>query len=222
MKLLTTSNYKTSKSLELGYLTGILHLAPSTKSGYNVCPKASKGCAEACLNTSGHGRFEATQTARIRKTVQYYTERDAFVSQLRKDIEALKRKAVRENLRPAVRINGTSDLPNLAIQMANEFPEVQFYDYTKILRTFKLRPANYHLTFSRSEENLEKCLEAMSKGYNVAMVFDVLPDSYLGKTVINGDEHDLRFLDPRGVIVGLTEKADAKVDKYGFVIRQAA
>ncbi len=51
----------------------------------------------------------------------------------------------------------------------------------------------------------------LAKGHNVAMVFGVkseldLPKSYLGYEVINGDESDLRFLDPKNVIIGLRYK----------------
>ena len=48
-----------------------LHLAPHTLSGYNVCPHASKGCAEACLNTAGRGRMNMVQDARIKKTIMF-------------------------------------------------------------------------------------------------------------------------------------------------------
>ena len=39
-----------------------------------------------------------------------------------------------------------------------------------------------------------------------------------GFRVIDGDKDDLRFLDPKGVVVGLKVKGKAKQDKSGFVI----
>ena len=36
--------------------------------------------------------------------------------------------------------------------------------------------------------------------------------------VIDGDTHDMRFKDPRNVVVGLKAKAEAKVEDNGFVI----
>ena len=82
-------------------------------------------------------------------------------------------------------------------------------------------PSNYHLTFSRSEANEADCRRVLEAGGNVAVVFGCpFPQTYLGATVINGDEHDLRHLDPRGgFIVGLTPKGrKAKRDASGFVV----
>ena len=44
-----------------------------------------------------------------------------------------------------------------------------------------------------------------------------MPAMYWETTVFNGDESDLRFLDPKGVIVGLYMKGKAKKDNTGFV-----
>jgi hypothetical protein len=103
------------------------------------------------------------------------------------------------------------------------FPHVQFYDYTKNPSRMKkyLRgemPANYHLTFSRSECNHETCLEILEMGGNVAAVFEKMPETWCGKEVISGDDHDLRFLDKTGVVVGLKAKGKAKKDLSGFVV----
>src|SRR4051812_18854840 len=110
MKLLTAANVKTMKGESLGYLTAILHLAPARLSGFNTCPMASKGCAAACLNTAGRGRFTRTQEARIRKTREFFNQREQFVALLVKDILALVRRAARQNLVPVIRLNGTSDI----------------------------------------------------------------------------------------------------------------
>jgi hypothetical protein len=220
MKLLTTKNYKTLKGEAFGYATAILHLAPFKLSGKNVCPKASKGCSQSCLNTAGHGRYSNVQNARKNRTLRFFNEREVFERDLIADIETQIRRARKNNLIPAIRPNGTSDLPALAIKMAKSFPEVQFYDYTKIAKTFeKELPKNYHLTFSRSENNENECFEVLKKGYNVAMVFDKLPKTYKGYKVVDGDKSDLRFLDKKGVIVGLSAKGKARHDKSGFVIR---
>lgn len=228
MKLLTTSNPKLMKGQSLGYMSFVMHLAPSTLSGYNTCPMASAGCASACLNTAGRGRFTATQEARIRKTKWFFNDRDTFMAQLVKDIEAAIRKAARENMTPVFRLNGTSDIrwetvpvvggfPNIM----SVFPNVQFYDYTKLTNRRDI-PANYHLTFSRSESNDSFVSAAVGAGMNVAVVFDTLPQTYLGRPVIDGTETDLRFLDSEGVIVGLLAKGKGKRDTSGFVILQKA
>lgn len=227
-KLLTKgmSNAKTAKGGDLGITNVILHLAPGKLSGHNACPMASAGCLAACLNTAGRGRFDEIQQARIAKTAKFYADPNAFVNQLAVEIAALQRKAARLGTLPAVRLNGTSDIrwelfsvvyndvtyPNLM----TAFPAVQFYDYTKIPNRRNL-PTNYHLTFSLSETNDRHALQALASGMNVAVVFDSVPDSWSGYEVIDGDQHDFRFLDKAGVIVGLKAKGKAKKDESGFV-----
>ena len=234
MHLLTTGNPKLMKGEKKGYLSFVLHLAPSNLSGYNTCPMASNGCRAACLNTAGRGGLfkagtstNSIQEARIRKTRMFFEDRDAFLSLLVADIRAAVRMAERKNLIPVFRLNGTSDIrwesvsvegfPNLM----GMFPVQQFYDYTKLANRRDL-PANYHLTFSRSESNAEQVDIAMLNGMNIAVVFDVVPSTYLGRPVVDGDETDLRFLDARGVIVGLKAKGKGKKDTSGFVILQKA
>lgn len=219
MKLLTENNAKVAKGLEFGYLNIILHLAPFNLSGHQVCPKASAGCASACLNTAGMGVFSNVQNARKEKTLRYFNDRDGFIADVVKDVNSAIKKAKKKGLKLAVRLNGTSDLPMLAIKVAKMFPDVQFYDYTKIAKTFDRElPSNYHLTFSRSEVNDAEVDTILAKGFNVAMVFDKLPETYKGYKVIDGDENDLRFLDAKNVVVGLKAKGKAKKDDSGFVI----
>lgn len=224
MKLLTVGNTKTVKGEAMGYMTFIMHLAPSTLSGYNTCPMASKGCAAACLNTAGRGRFTATQEARIRKTRWFFEDRPTFMAQLVKDIQAAIRKAERETMIPVFRLNGTSDIrwENIPVggrrNIMEMFPSQTFYDYTKLQNRVNL-PSNYHLTFSRSEENYTAVDTMMAQGYNTAIVFDTLPAVYNGYKVIDGTETDLRFLDPKNVIVGLLAKGKAKKDLSGFTVQ---
>lgn len=223
MKLLTASNPKLMKGTKKGYLSFILHLAPGKISGYQVCPKASEACLDVCLNLSGRGRFDKVQSARIRKTKMFFENREAFMDQLVKDIQAGIRKAERENLIPVFRLNGTSDIRWETVKVGQSknifarFPEIQFYDYTK-LPNRKNIPENYHLTFSRSESNHSDCGEAFLNGMNVAVVFSEVPEMWNHIEVHNGDETDLRFLDPPSVFVGLKAKGKAKKDQSGFVV----
>lgn len=219
MKLLSTQNFKTIKGEKLGYLTGVLYLAPAKISGYEVCPRRSKGCTAACLYTAGMGAFSTVQQARINKTKLFFEDRENFLTQLKKDIKALVKKANKLNFKPAVRLNGTSDIEWIRFGIMEEFPEVQFYDYTKVLSRLKDKiPANYNITFSKSETNEMDCRWALNLGFNVAVVFKQLPKTYLARPVVNGDETDVRFEDARGVIVGLTAKGKAKKDNSGFVV----
>ena len=72
-------------------------------------------------------------------------------------------------------------------------------------------PPNYHLTYSLNEDNYDKAMEVLKQGGNVAVVFrNELPQTFKGYRVINGDEHDLRLLDPKNVVVGLKGKRQGK------------
>lgn len=235
MKLLSTGNPKVLKGMSQGYNTYILHLAPAELSGYgNTCPKATEGCKAACLNTAGRGgmfkKGETTnviQKARIRKTILFFTDRRQFMLDLFDDIRKAIKQSEKLGLTPVFRLNGTSDLAwekyTLNEQTVFEaFPNVQFYDYTKILGRKVANIPNYHLTFSAADGNDADVEKAIAAGMNVATVFGLkktqpMPETYNGITVFNGDESDLRFLDPKGVIVGLYAKGKAKKDTTGFV-----
>jgi len=227
MKLLSTGNPKLMKGEKQGYLSFVLHLAPSDLSGYNTCPMASAGCRAACLNTAGRGgifkKGESTnviQKARIAKTRMFFEDRETFMLQLVREVKAAIRQAEKKNMIPCFRLNGTSDIRWETVSIGGHknimemFPQVQFYDYTKLTNRRNL-PANYHLTFSRSESN-EAALSTVEQ--NIAVVFNTLPGVYLGRPVISGDDTDLRFLDPVGVVVGLKAKGKARKDTSGFTV----
>ena len=105
-----------------------------------------------------------------------------------------------------------------------EFPTVQFYDYTKVFKRMEMyckgqMPSNYHLTYSLNEDNKDLAFEVLKMKGNISMVFrKYLPTEYEGYQVVNGDESDLRFLDKKNCIVGLIAKGDAKKDSSGFVL----
>ena len=222
MVLLSTANTKTLKGEKYGYKTYIMHLAPSLISGFQTCPKASAGCAAACLNKAGMGAFSNVQLARINRTKMFFQERDVFMTQLANEIRRAVKKAKKEGLQLLVRPNGTSDIPweKIRVEGARNifelFPEVQFYDYTAIPN--RTVPENYHLTFSRKESNSADVATALRNGLNVAVVFDKLPATYLGRPVVSGDDTDIRVNDPKGVVVGLKAKGPAKKDLSGFVV----
>lgn len=214
---------KGDKSSE--YLTAILYMAPHTSNsrGINLCPKASNGCAKACLYTSGRGRFSSVQNARTAKAEWFISDREGFLEQLHRELLDFSRYARLRGKKPAVRLNGTTDILWETLLDMSVYPEIQFYDYTKyqVRRKAEALP-NYHLTFSRSETLDPQDIPPMLERMNVAVVFDSLPKEYLGIPVIDGDKTDLRFLDPSGVIVGLTAKGDAKKDTSGFVIHRGS
>ena len=230
------SQTKMAKGEKFGYKTAILHLAPYDLSGRNVCPKATKGpggCIAPCLNTSGRGQMGSVQKARINKTNLFWKNKNAFLWQLSLEIEQLKKRAASQGFKFAVRLNGTSDLPFHRMKvdgggsLMHLHPDVQFYDYTKVLNYLDHDLKNYHITFSDSGKNQADQIAAMEKGANVAVVFkDRLPKRWRishgtscnDRRVIDGDAHDLRFKDPMGVVVGLVAKGlGRKVTKNSFI-----
>jgi len=223
-KLLNSGNYKTRKGEKYGWKTYGIHLAPYNLSGKNVCASASAGCSAACLNTAGRGSMHSVQDARVKKTRRFFEDRDGFLSQLFKEIKSSIKSATKKELKSCFRLNLTSDILWERI-VVKDFPEVQFYDYTKHLKRFvrflegKL-PSNYHLTYSRDETTPDTLIKSLcASGGNVAVVFRrKLPKTWLGIEVIDGDDSDLRFEDGNGKIVGLVEKGKAKDDDTGFVV----
>lgn len=230
------SNAKTPKGEALGWLTGVLYLAPHAASGTNVCPMASIGCINACLGvTAGMVAFTpSVMKSRIKKTREYFDNRPTFLAKLCRDIARLIKAAEKRGLRAAVRLNGTSDILWERVRLPNgntlmqEFSNVHFYDYTKHNPAKRTElPQNYTLTFSLSEATGSelRAAAALTAGWNVAVVFRVksgkaLPETFTlnGTTlpVLDGDESDTRFLD-RGNVIGLHAKGAAFKDTSGFV-----
>lgn len=230
--LFGTQNNKTVKGEAKGYKTFIIYMSPEKQNtlGKNLCPKASEGCKQSCLFTAGMGAFSNVKIGRINKTEYFLKDRVGFMQQAAKEIKKAVKKHGAENI--AIRLNGTTDIPfeNIPFEFEGEvysnimeiFPDVQFYDYTKVFNRFtKKLPANYDLTFSRSEDerNQTEAEALLILGHNVAAVFkNQLPAFYGGYQIIDGDETDLTFLHPKGVILGLKAKGKAKKDISGFVI----
>lgn len=256
------NNAKTTKG-DGEFATAIMYLAPATSlEGINVCPMAeAAGCTKACLFTAGRGRMSNVQEARLNKTRRYRDDRAAFMAELVADLERFQRWCSKRGVKPAVRLNGTSDIQwevghpckrtkrdtfgfadgeREFASIMEAFPNVQFYDYTKIAkRVYRDLPANYHLTLSYSMASKAYAgmilKAARETGANVAVVFrnkaevahlvgrnlflanDWNAES-VDRMVFNGDDTDLRFTDPKGVIVALYAKGEAKRDKTGFVI----
>jgi len=210
------------------YVTAIMYLKPYKTifkgKVHNLCAMADKAkCHEGCLNTAGRGQMGVVQRGRERKTQLYFSDRIGFMDALINDLTIFSRRQRKKNIQPCVRLDGTSDT-GMGAKVAPQFPEIQFYDYTKVIkRAYQDRPSNYHITLSYSEADpdyAEQVLTAVREtGTNAAVVFrDKLPKTFKGLPVIDGDKDDLRFLDPQGVIVGLKAKGKAKNDRSGFVI----
>ena len=240
---------KAVKAESYGWLNAINYMAPASTAGVgNLCPHASPGCLALCLGWySGQAGIVSKGTgarignngarkSRAAKARLFMHDRQAFMAEMVAGIERAQREATRKGLKLCVRLNGATDIawermrPVGWVQpIMDSFPQVQFVDYTKskaraLAHAAGKLPANYHLTFSRSETNEADCEEVLAAGGNVAVVFaGPLPKGYLGVTVVDGDKHDLRHLDPKGpvgCVIGLSPKGSkAKADKSGFVVR---
>lgn len=229
-KLLSSSSPKIDKSNKIQdqYFSRIMYLAPSDLADgkKTTCPYSKIAmCEEPCLNTAGLGGvYSSIQNARIRKSLLYFNEYDNFMEQLVSDITKFEKECDKLGKQPSLRLNGTSDI-QWEYQTVNGktvfdmFPEIQFYDYTKIPTRNINGIDNYHLTWSYSEANKKyaKLFDIVLE--NKAVVFRKdIPKTFKGLEVINGDEHDMRFLDKDNVVVGLKAKGKAKQDYSGFVI----
>jgi len=221
---------KTVKGNDDGYLTAIMYMTPWKSFGVNLCPSAElAACIVGCLNTAGRGAMNSVQKGRARKTEWYVKDRAGFMAQLFKDLTRFETYCAKRDLKPCVRLNGTSDIRFETIlidgkTIFDHFPEIQFYDYTKIANRKCDHIANYDLTFSYSEANPAYAKQvniALERGLNIAVVFrdkDQIPETFLGLPVINGDKNDMRFQDPKQSVVALYAKGKARKDTSGFVI----
>jgi hypothetical protein len=237
-KFFSTDSAKAIKAEKYGWLNAINYMAPHTTGGAgNLCPDSSAGCRALCLGMySGQAAMvtdlengtNAVRESRIAKSQFFMTERLSFMAEMEQHIRAMIRKADRESKKLAVRPNGSTDIAFEYIRGYNgqtlpeQFPEIQFVDYTKSMKRMlnPNRPRNYHLTFSLSETNMHEAMHVLANRKNVAVVFGHgQPETFMGHRVIDGTEHDLRHLDEQPVIVGLDPKGKkAKNDKSGFVV----
>lgn len=246
--IFSIENPKAVKARKYGYLNAIHYMSPHKLAGVgNLCPKASAGCMALCLGewsgqagmVSRDTDMNVTRRSRREKAQRFMRDRVAYMRDVVKATEAVVRKAKRMKLKPCVRLNGSTDIAWEGIKCVRDsrhyanlmeaFPDVQFVDYTKIAFRFsRPLPANYHLTFSRSETNEHECRKLLQSGYTVAVVFSKdfdrgRPRLFNGYETIDGDAHDLRHLDPPGVVVALSPKGrKAKADTSGFVVRPHA
>jgi hypothetical protein len=227
---------KHEKAYQFNEMVYTIYLSPANKSGYEVCPMRTKECTLLCLDESGRNRMDSKlnriNESRIKKTKLFFEDREFFVRWVIDEIKQGIDKAKELGYEFSVRLNNTSDIsPELFYINENGvkknllqiFPDVQFYDYTKVRNRFKLleKYPNYDLTFSYSGENMVDCIDLLSDGDRVAMVFKNVPETFLGYRVVDGDKYDMRYRDDKDVIVGLKfKKVRNKLNQnYKFVIQ---
>jgi hypothetical protein len=239
------SNAKMAKNEGRGYRTVGLALAPHKMAGIgNLCTFATRPCINGCLNVAGRTGAEDSAPAlnifrgRIARARLYYQDRARFLEMLVHELAQEYAKAQADGEILIVRLNVLSDIdwPCVHPEVVKAFSDAIFYGYTKNPHAFRrfiegAYPSNYYLTFSRSDANEAEALEFLRAGHNIAVIFDTkytarmarpLPATFRGFPVIDGDVTDLRFADPRGVVVGLRAKGRlrrAEFQRSGFVVR---
>ena len=231
---LVNNSSKHEKAFIYNEMVYTLYLAPANLSGYEVCPMRSPECTLLCLNESGRNRIDVNKNtinkSRITKTKLFFEHRQFFVRWMIDEINTAKKKAEKLGYHFSVRLNNTSDISpesfyinqnNVKLNVLQIFHDVQFYDYTKVAKRQELtkKYKNYDITYSYSGNNMTQCLDMLGKGVRVAMVFNKLPETYLGYKVVPGDLYDMRYRDEHNVIIGLKfKKVRNKVTSNNFVI----
>ncbi len=215
------NSFKHEKAYKYNEYVYTLYLAPGNMSGFEDCPMRTKECTKLCLNESGHNRIDTKRNhinnSRIKKTKLFFEHRDFFMNWMVDEIISAKNKAARDGAKFSIRLNNTSDISPLSfykdvngkkVNILDMFPDVQFYDYTKVPNRFRLTEIykNYDVTFSYNGSNLIQCFEMLERNIRVAMVFSEVPESFFNYKVINGDLYDMRYTDEKNVIVGLKFK----------------
>lgn len=220
-RLLSALNEKTPKAEKVGILSAILYLAPATMaSPKTVCPYSTAACREGCLFSAGRGRTPRVINARMRRTLMYLNERDQFFDELVGELYEMQQAAWLNGMTLSIRLNGTSDIKWEDERLDGKtlfelFGHARFHDYTRIPFQHRRVPENWHLTWSAADAPLSEIAAQLRQGRNVAAIVPEhekaqAPQWFvMGDTevqIVDGEEHDARFLDPSPALVLLKPK----------------
>lgn len=219
--LLTASNHKTPKGEGLGYFSAVLYLMPHTSGGgATLCPMSTEACREMCLAGAGLSGLPKQLGAKMRRTKLFNEDRPEFLRLLMADIAKLKKIASDEGLKPALRLNGSSDALWERIVPGWEDLQIQRYDYSKVPLEYRRVDPCYHLTYSiEGPQDMARAVRYLRAGQSVAVV---VPEGVKASApswirlgddiaeVIDGDLSDTRFLDPPASIVLLKPKGHVR------------
>ncbi len=222
------SSQKLDKGKVKGFLTLGLYLAPSDKSGKNLCTFSCIGCETACLDQSGHNLIEkraghnSIDVSRVVKSWVVEFRNDIASKILASEIESARKSARKQGKDFAVRLNCTSDIAWEGL--ISSFTGVQFYDYTK--DPTRQAMDNYHLTFSWggfAKGRLSHYKQALARGQKIA--FPIVKGDVARVLSLPGtqemDSTDLRFMDgpePFGILAVKETGNTDKGIKEGFFL----
>lgn len=233
MKTLLDTNAKNTKIAKtLNKANGKIRMASlSMMPTAILCPSSkAAGCFDTCLKYVGkYARTDNVVNARQRKTDWYMNDREGFLAKLRQELRRFSNLCAKQDVQGVVRLNVLSDISWEDHGIPQEFPELEFYDYSKRgLRIKRLEAAhkrgellNYRLMFSysgREQFNTQVNL-ALSTDVPVAVVFKgPMPPEFFGRPVVDGDASDWDNVNAGRVVVGLKAKGSATTDTTGFVV----
>ena len=219
-------NYKLRKGRDK--VTAIVKgvsLSPANRSGKQLCAFSTKGCRSVCLADSGHGSMTSVTDVRLARTLFLQEHTGAFLRLLCEAVGRHAKNCARVGAEACVRLNVLSDIPweYICPWLFTMYPDVQFYDYTKVHVRLGHTPSNYHLTLSYTGYNGVECAQWLGQGGNVAAVCDIKSRG-VGKTATlpsavrldgmmwaacDGDVHDIRPYDGVGKVALLRYKPSA-------------
>lgn len=231
MKLLDTNASNTKIAKTVGKSMGKIRMASlSMMPTPELCPSSkAAGCFEDCLKSAGRGRFDNVAHGRMRKTEFFNADRPRFLRQLMRELGNFDKLCKRQGVKGVVRLNVLSDIAWEEYQVPQSFPDLEFYDYSKRglrIQRFDMyhkrgELMNYRLMFSYSDRSqyANQVNLAMDTDVPVAVVFkNGMPESFMGRKVIDGDQSDWDNLHAGRVVVGLRAKGKAKKNDTGFVV----
>jgi len=194
----------------------------------DLCCMASGTCRQACLmfggrNSSATEHFAAKDPyrssityGRARRTWRLLADPNRAIAEIAHEAFLLAGRAQKAGLKAVMRINGLSDLPGLADRIAAMVDDsIRFVDYSKIQNPALFLPGNrvfrsFSLSENRGSESFAEAV--LQAGGSVSAVFHgpwVPGSTWHGFPTIDGDAHDLRFLDPPGTVAWLSAKGPA-------------
>lgn len=196
-----------------------LTLTPAIAGPATTCANF-RHCADLCVLTHGRGAFPNVRNARAARVQALLDHPDAMAALLAADIDRMCRRASRAGTYTwGLRLNVASDLAweTVAPWLVRRAVErgALVYDYTKRWTREPMPMQGYRLTFSAAGHSVARIQDAIDRGRNVAVVFadvaksDAMPAEWHGMPVLDGDVHDVRYVDPVGHVVGLRAKGKA-------------
>ena len=180
------------------------------------------GCMDGCISNSGRALiFNSVNKARKAKADFFERDTALFIETLKRELGNFDKLCAKQGVQGVVRLNVFSDIQWEKHGIPQAFPNLFFYDYTKLAARLGNTPSNYKLMFSYSgrAQYAKQVAIALKTDVPVVVVFrGPMPDIFLGRPVVNGDASDLDNVFAGKVVIGLKEKRTLVQADNGFVV----